>query len=195
MKDGVGVSKSHTSENNGKFLALHQNILTIVFTMAEAAVNLSHSTGGLPSGGIEVSMSLLEAQPTFSEEGQPLYTKSMGDCICIATFDHEKLNKKRTLTHLWGGAAAPSFYETLAADISPRTTVIVACGSIGRRDYFETVTVPNVREMLESHMAKLGKATNNLQWLSLWTENEAASGLIPGSFVIQVNGEYGRIKA
>jgi hypothetical protein len=162
--------------------------------MAEPDATLSHTTSGLPATGTEVWMSPLEAQPTFSSEREPLFTKSMSDCISIATFDHEKLLHKRTLTHLWGGAAAPSFYDALAKDISPKTTVIVACGSQGRRDYFETVTVPNVRELLEYHMGKVNKATNNLQWLTLWTENEAASGVVPGSFVIQVNGEYGRIK-
>jgi hypothetical protein len=48
--------------------------------------------------------------------------------------------------------------------------------------------------MLETHMTRLNKPTNNLQWLSLWTGNEFASGLLEGSFVIQMNGEYGRIK-
>ncbi len=162
--------------------------------MAEAAVNPSHTAGGLPRAGIEVEMAdEVNPVPTFSSNGEPLWTQGMCSCICVATFDHEKLTRKRSLTHL-RGEGRPSFFTALAAEISPHTTVIVGSGKTNGKWWFESVIVADIRAMLELAMRDAKKPTDNLQWLSLWTENDHQNGLLEGSFVIQGNGEYGRIK-
>lgn len=149
--------------------------------------------GGLPKSGTEVAMSMMDAVPTVSTGNEALYTLSMSDCIAIATFDHGNANK-RTLTHLWGGMASPSYYEKLAATISPNTTVIVACGAFGSQDYFTDVTAGNVEEMIKAFMVKAKKDTSKLQVLKLWTAG-GAPGVIAGSLILQADGKYGRIKA
>jgi hypothetical protein len=75
--------------------------------------NVTHEPGGLPAAGTEVHMSDLNAQPTVANGNDPIFTRSMSDCIAIAAFDHGN-NGERTITHLWDRAAAISFYRDLA---------------------------------------------------------------------------------
>lgn len=154
--------------------------------------HVTYEPHGLPATGTEVLMSSFDARPTTSHGSEALYTRSMGDCIGIATFDHGN-HDERTMTHLLGRAAAVSYYQALANRISPNTTVIVACGSIGSRFYFENIDLGNIRALLEGQMRLLNKAVDHLEWLSLYTE-ENAQGLVAGTLVLQADGKYGRIR-
>ncbi|KAK4152510.1 hypothetical protein C8A00DRAFT_34811 [Chaetomidium leptoderma] len=160
--------------------------------MSSPAITVHYVATGLPASGTEVAMSSKDARPGVPSGSEPIFTQSMADCMAIGTFDHGNHNN-RTLTHLWGRCASNSYYQTLAETISPNTTVILACGSIGTRFYFENYEMPNVRVLLESFMTKAKKPIDQLQWLTLYTE-DTAQGLVKGSLVLQADGSYGRIK-
>jgi hypothetical protein len=121
---------------------------------------------------------------------ETLFTRNMADCIAIATFDRE--TGQRTMTHLSGRIANDVYYERMAGLISPKTTVIVACGFNGGQEFFEEDEVPPIREKLENAMKQAGHPINELEWLTLWSPANPP-GLVGGTLVLQADGQYGRI--
>lgn len=157
--------------------------------------HITYAPHGLPASGKAVYMSDDRPRPTVAAGNETIYTRSMSDCIAVATFDFGN-NNQRTMTHLPGRAADLGFYQALANRISPNTAIIVACGSNGTEYFFKNFDCQTIRAALEGEMRLINKPVNQLQWVYLWTpeEGQSVTNLSHGTIVLQADGQYGRIR-
>lgn len=155
---------------------------------------------GLPMVGKDVPMSSTNLDwlwPTTADGDDFLFTRGLGACQAMATYD--SATGVRSLTHLPGGATTPMFNSLVAAVLTETSTVFIVNGDEGTKEKFEMVDVPMFKRGIEDalrdeEMVNKPQLVGKVKWVSLWTDKEAdlKRRCVPGSFVLDVKGRYGR---
>lgn len=115
----------------------------------------------------------------------------MDSCITVATYNTQK--NLRSLCHLPGGQYE-SLIPQLAGIVDESTLVIFTNGTSGSKDWLETMK-ENITDAIEARLHANQKEGG--MYRSFYTEpsQDAANGLVAGTFVLQPDGRYGRIQA
>ncbi|KAK3365062.1 hypothetical protein B0T24DRAFT_638942 [Lasiosphaeria ovina] len=125
-----------------------------------------------------------------------IWTRSLGPCQCIATFN--TADGERTLTHLPGGDTTESYYDLLASVISDTVVVFLVNGDVGSKEQFEGIECPKFKKGIVDALVRDGKGevVPKVSWITLWTERaeDEQKRTVPGTFVLEVDGRYGRGK-
>lgn len=159
-----------------------------------ARVNLVYDPAGIPcQGGVQVSMAGAAAEKHMESTFglRTIWTMGMTGCRTVATFDH--FTRQRTLTHLYGGQANFSFWQTLASMISGYTTVIFSAGHHGSEWHFSEKDCVHYKAELERALREADKesAITKIEYVELF---EVPDGTVAGTFAIQGDGRYGRAR-
>lgn len=158
---------------------------------------------GLPLVGKNVPMSPTNLDWLFPTTANsidpPLYTRGLGACQALATYD--SATGARSLTHLPGGATTALFNACLAGILTETSTVFIINREEGTKEKFEMIDVPKFKTGIEAAL-KDEDVVNRphlvrvVKWVTLWTDKEEdlQRRCLPGSFVLDKKGRYGRAK-
>jgi len=149
-----------------------------------------------PAIEVDMAKSAEAAEPIDSVKNEALWTWRVTACCTVATYDHA--TGKRTLVHLKGSDAGPSYYKALAKKISPTTTVIIASGTdTGSKIGFTSTVSDGIEEKIKEAMGSVKKDTSKLVFKLLYSteKDDKAAKVQPGTFAITAKGKYGRVRA
>lgn len=144
-----------------------------------------------PASGYVAMSPLRRIEATTADNDEPLWTQYMDSCISVVTYNTD--TTLRSLCHLPGGQ-----YESLIAQladiIDESTLVIFTNGTSGSREWLESQK-DNIMGAVETRLAVGGKEGGVYRLYYTDPSQDAADGLVAGTFVIQPDGRYGRIQA
>ncbi|KAH8765959.1 hypothetical protein F5883DRAFT_556234, partial [Diaporthe sp. PMI_573] len=146
-----------------------------------------------PSSAGYVAMSPMHRieATTTTNNNEPLWTQYMDSCITVATYNTDK--SLRSLCHLPGGQYE-SLIPQLAGIIDESTLVIFTNGTSGSKDWLETMK-DNIMGAIEARLHESGKEGGVYRVYYTDPNQDASNGLVAGTFVLQPDGSYGRIRA
>ena len=128
-----------------------------------------------PATEVDMADSAESAAPKESKNNEALWTWRITACCVIATYDHK--SGKRTLVHLKGSDAGPSYFEALAKKISETTTVIIASGTdTGSKVGFTTTVNDGHTEKIKKAMESAGKDASKLVFKIVYSTEKDDKG-------------------
>ena len=162
----------------------------------QAAAVVKQLPDGLPLPTSGDKVGYREDKFLEGSDDDVLWTRDMGDCCAVATYDHE--SGERTLYHLPGSNARAGYYDGLSKRLSDKVTVIIASGTQFESQirFEESAACTENEPELSAAMKKAGKKTPKYKYF--WTHYERQdkpAGMIMGSFGITSKGKYGRVKS
>ena len=145
---------------------------------------------------VEMSKPWKIIEHTATQGNELIWTRAMGDCCSVGTFDHD--TGERTLCHLPGGQGSDGFFKELARAVSENTTVIIVSGTNtgSEKGFRNTLGNSIYQSLLDALVTKEKKILDAEKWVVFWTSAEAdeEAEMCMGSFGITADGKYGRVQ-
>ena len=141
-------------------------------------------------------MSLL--WPDTINDQRTIWTRSLGPCQCLATFD--MATGDRSMIHLPAGTTTELLNDMIAGMAAGTVDIVIFIvnGDVGSQDHFENTEVPKFKKDIIDGLKRANKehVVPRLRWITLWTDRveDERRGTVPGTFVLEPNGRYGRGK-
>jgi len=154
---------------------------------------------GITMQGTEVKMAKMSLLfPDTSSGHATIFTRGLGPCQSIATFD--MATGDRTMIHLPAGTTTELFNDMIAgiAAATEALVIFIVNGDAGSKNHFEQVEVPRFKMDINDALKRENKehVISRVKWITLWTDpaEDEQRRTVPGTFVLEASGRYGRGK-